>query len=163
MPESENRVASEVKKIGLRELITLYEALYERYWDKERGAFKDPITVARSLLSYGCTAAMRLAEANARIDALAARLAALEAFRQEIETQGAEIQKQMEAALAAAAGPVFDGSPATQAESTSAASAPTAPAAVPTLVSSLLPSDEAPVVPIKPASSSKKQKGGDAV
>lgn len=83
------------------ELVALYNQLYDREWDTDR--FKNPITVARSLLHYGRVAAMRLLDVFGRLAGLEGRAAALEgrvtsleAFRATIEQQMVEGSKQFE-------------------------------------------------------------------
>lgn len=87
--------------IAPEELVALYQLLYEREWNIN--AFRNPITVMRSLLHYGRLAAARLADAHRRIEALAGRVLALEDFRKSTEMEAGEAMKQLEAMMVAAA------------------------------------------------------------
>jgi hypothetical protein len=82
-------------------------AVLEMQWDKERKAFKDPITVSLALFTYAKLTAALLDEAEARIDArakaleirtekLEQQIAAFESWRAAAEKQGAEMAKQFE-------------------------------------------------------------------
>lgn len=151
MPENEGKTPStkwENYVVSPPELVALYDMLHEREWDKDRGAFKNPIVVMRSVLHYGRLAATRIVEAYKYLGALEARITALETFRQEIMVQSAEATRTLEEMMRQAEAPP----PPILVEPAPTPPTPTPPA-----------SPDGSVIPIKPAAStpSKKQKGGD--
>ena len=86
-------------------------AVLEMQWDKERRAFKDPVTAMMALFTYAKLAAALLDEAEARLAARATavevrlekleqQFAAFESWRADAERQGAEMAKGFEDLMA---------------------------------------------------------------
>jgi hypothetical protein len=141
-------------------------AVLEMQWDKERRAFKDPVTVMMALFTYTKLTAALLDEAEARLAARATavevrlekleqQFAAFESWRADAERQGAEMAKGFEELMAG-------GDPMSKLkEAIDAYHAPALAEAPPLPVEA----EPAVVVPLKPEKAVKKieeKKGGAA-
>jgi hypothetical protein len=145
-------------------------AVLEMQWDKERRAFKDPVTVMMALFTYTKLTAALLDEAESRLAARATavevrlekleqQFAAFESWRADAERQGAEMAKGFEDLMAG-------GDPMSKLKEAIAAYHEPAIAEAPPLPTEAEPA--AVVVPLKPEKAEKRdskreeKKGGAA-
>lgn len=138
--------------VAPNELVALYDQLYEREWNKETGAFKNPVNVMRSVLHYGRVAASRIVDVfeqltqlanrhtalEANVKKLEASVKALETFRHEAEEQATEVLAQFQNMMAG-------GGTAAPAEAAVSVLAATTPATLPAPTTALA------IVPTEPA------------
>jgi hypothetical protein len=141
-------------------------AVLEMQWDKERRAFKDPVTAMMALFTYAKLTAALLDEAESRLAARATavevrlekieqQFAAFESWRADAERQGAEMAKGFEELMTG-------GDPMSKLKEAIAAYHEPAIAEAPPLP---VEAEPAIVVPLKPEKTVKKieeKKGGAA-
>lgn len=143
------------------ELVAIYDRLHEREWNKETGAYKNPVNVMRYVLHYGRVAAARLVDAFGRLAALEGRqaalegrLAGLEEFRRKVEDQTAEAMKQIEAMGA------MDDAPPEIKQMMEAAKVALVPPGDAPPADAPAPKPDAAVLPIKPKAGKNKTDSG---
>jgi hypothetical protein len=98
------------------ELAALYERIHEREWNKDSGAYKNPVNVQRTAVHLGRVAAMRLADAFARLGAIEAQCGVLALRIADLEKAKSAAEAREEAAIGQALAQIAELGPADREE-----------------------------------------------